>query len=278
MTLIKPNTATNQLNSSSINLHKIAELTQSATTEDVVTEVSLVCLDEIQKTHLTRGHAAKKFIFTSLTYAAAIALPVATLAGAVWRISAQENPYSHIVKVAGLSALLLADRAIGKVLGIRPVTAMTIAAYDAYRQAALTLSKQVQNSYTNHELQVNSQIEKHRQTIKNELITTYLGIASELAARHKKGTIKDEAQTLEEKLPIVTEAFSKIGLTNVEIADILSPLKDTMKLISTTNEPTKASEKTTNPQLITVSFSTPESTELTEGVLHNSGLKIGTIE
>lgn len=238
MTLIAINPVTEPYNPSSINLSIIAELKPTAGPQDVVSELALECLAEIQKFSLGTAQSLKKVLATSLTYTSLLALPIGALGGALWHVSNEikemtslSQAQRYLVAGTSLSAFWLADVAIGKLSGIRPFTAISIAAYDAYRQFALTVSKQVRESYAKQEQKLKEESDSNREIALEQLNTIYKEIASELGRRHKDGTLTTEIQTLEMKLPLVKQLLSQTGLKKVEISSILSPLQDMIKLL-----------------------------------------------
>jgi hypothetical protein len=238
MALIETNLATEQFNASSKNLDALLGLKEPAKREEVTTAIAIVCLDEIQKSKLGWNHYIKKFFATTLTYASVIALPFIALAGAIWHYSEQIKALTAIYEAknialagTGVGALFLADYAVGKVFGIRPITALLIGAFDAYRRGAKILSNQVRDSYTNDEVKTEIEILEHRKTIKAQLSAAYLGIAVELGKRQKNETLKTDLETLKANLPLISRGLSEIALSKVEICEILSPLEETMKLL-----------------------------------------------
>ncbi|MGB7979080.1 MAG: hypothetical protein WCF19_08005 [Chlamydiales bacterium] len=208
--------------------------------EDVITNVASVCLQEIEKSQLGWGHSVRKFLASSLTYASLLALPIATLMGALWfyldkikELSVLYDAKSLIYTGGGLSALYLADFAIGKLFGVRPATAIVLATYDVYRTGAKYLSDQVRDSYTNHELNMKEAIQKNRKTVEEQLKNAYLGIADELTRRHKAGSLsKDDLDALKTHFPLIKKALLQIGLTLPVATEILTPLEQAANLIS----------------------------------------------
>lgn len=220
------------------NLEILLNLNKHSKTEDVITEVACDCLKEIKKSQLGWGHSFKKFLATTLTYASVLALPITALVGTIWyyfdqikNLSALYDAKNIALTGSSIGTLLLADYAIGKIFGTRPITAILIAGYDAYRQGAKNLANQVRDSYINQEHEVKDLIKQSKQLIESELEAAYLAIANELAQRYNEGNLQDEMTTLKQNLPIIAESFSKIGISDSKISKILSPINQAIRLI-----------------------------------------------
>lgn len=238
MSLITVNSISERFNASSDNLNFILNLKETPKSNHVVTEVSRECFKEIQNTRLGWGHFIKKFFSTSITYASILALPVVTLAGSIWYYFDQIKNLPAIYDIknlalggSGLGAVFLANFAIGKVFGVRPMTAIMFAAYDTYRGGAKALSNQVRDSYTRHEERTEELVRENRKTIEDQLKSTYFGIANELAKRYENGKLGEEIKILKTNLPLIARELINIGLTPAKTLEILSPLKTTVDLI-----------------------------------------------
>lgn len=238
MPLIASSNATKELNAPSINLDSLVHLKASQNREEVITKLAGMCLEEMEKSRLGWGHFIKKFLATTLTYTSVLALPVAVLAGVIWRyVDSIKNFYmiAGAKDIAYLSSQLgglwLADYAIGKIFGTRPITIILIAFYDAYRQGAKFLSHQVRDSYTSHEEAMKAILQTNREALKKDLADAYAEIASELVKRAREGKVDTEIKVLKEKLPMINKALETIGLTKADIYKIISPLDDTLRIL-----------------------------------------------
>ncbi len=228
MTLIQSNPATERLNVSSKNFECLLEC-KSPRKEDVTTQIALDCLAEIKNAQLGWGYSIKKFFATMFTYTSVLTAPFIAMIGLLWLNASRIRTIDLQTLAIGGSVfggILAADMAIGKIFGVRPITMSVIAAYDAYRYGAKTLSKSVEKSYTDHEEMMKLLIQENRKVMIDELKKTYLGIAKVLD-RHTPSEIK----LLEDQLPSIEKALKGMGLNRSEVTQILGPIKETMKLL-----------------------------------------------
>jgi hypothetical protein len=220
-------------NISSKNLGAVLSFNKESKKEDLLTRVSIKCVEEIEKSKLSFWHPVKKLLATSLTYTLGLATPVVALTGAAWRYG---SAITDLEVLAGASpalvAIFLADWSLGKTLKIRPITAIAITILDSYRHATNALSKQVKDSYTKQEEHVKALTDKDREIIKEELKMVFEGIAAKMATFTDKNNKRGEIiEKLEPKLPFIKKALSELKLSDVQIAQILSPLEDTVAII-----------------------------------------------
>lgn len=232
MPLITPNDATNKFNVSAQNLDTVLKGT---TKDDITTKLVLSCFNDIQKSQLGWWFSIKKFFARTFSYPALLTFPMTGIAGGVWYYAEAIKTISltnYAIWGTSLGALLAADFAIGKIIGTRPITALLIASYDAYREGARTISKVVAESYTKTENQISDLIKAHRETIKNELLVTYAGIAKALAERYTgEGAVEISSESMENCIPTISKTFAELGLSQPDIDQILGPLKDVLLLI-----------------------------------------------
>ena len=230
MTLISSNEATEKLNASSKNFKQLLEAGDPILKEEVITQLAQVCLEEIENAQLGWGHSFKKFFATTFTYTSVLAAPILTMIGSIWYFLDKIQGFSELHNIknlayagTGFGTVVLADYAIGKIFGIRPVTAILLVAYDAYRNGAKTLAKGVEKGYNDHEEALKMTRENSKKILIDELKKTYLGIAIEMTNR-----TPEELTTLQKQMPFITIALAHVGLSKLEICQILSPVVSTL--------------------------------------------------
>lgn len=236
MTLLPSCEKIESLGGSNENLNAILKLDKNAAREQVVTEVALVCLQEIENVKPGFTFTIKKFMATWLSYAGLLSAPIASILGLTWRYSDSLGTNAIPLGMTAAS-LVAADYAIGKTLGIRPITAALMIGYDAYRQGAQTASRYVEESYTTAEKEAEKIVDARKTTLKQKLKHTYECMAGELAKQMGTATstnvagLKQNVITLQKKLPIVSNLLKGMGLSKADVMEILDPLKTAATII-----------------------------------------------
>jgi gas vesicle protein len=220
------------------------EKNDSLLIDKTTTQVAFSSFKAIENAQLGLGHYLKKHLASGAVYGSILALPAAGLLGSVYyaQEAAKTTDLSTLVYGGvAVGSLWTADMFLGKVIGIRPFTAALVLAYDIYREGARKLSKEVLQSYTHQEEAMNEIKKQQHEVIKAQLKGAYAGIAQELSSRFDKAQTEDASKLkelkqiigqLEEKMPILDKAFSKLDLSPAERMEILDPLKNMIALIS----------------------------------------------
>lgn len=228
MALIQSNKTTESYGASSKNFITLQNL-EGVDKKAVVTELAQECINEIDSAHLGWGYRTRKFLATTCSYASALVAPIFAVSGLIW------YNFTKILNInisqwaagsATIGGALAADVAVGKIFGIRPITACLITAYDAYRHGAKALSTEIKKSYEDHEMAMKDLAAKSRKILIHELKTTYAALAMDLRNHTPNDISKFSTQ-----IPVIEKSLSQLGLSRRETVDILLPLKDTIKIL-----------------------------------------------
>lgn len=226
MALISHSIATHSLGDK-INFDRLSHL-ETATKEQVATSLALAQLETVKKSQLGWGYTIKRLLATTSTYASILASPFIALISALWFYSdriRQIDPFTMAASGSAAGAIFAADYALGRLIGIRPITACLIALYDMHRFGAKKVSNKVEESYKTHEQEMKEVSKKARTKLVEELKSTYLGVATQV-----KYQSRADQQLLLTQLPKIRTGLSSLGLTMPEIIEILSPLEGALRI------------------------------------------------
>jgi len=215
--------------------------------EQFITKVASLALKDIQNAHLGWGHYIKKHAMGAAVHGTILAAPVAGTIGGVYYYSdkiRQIDPTNAVQVGAAFAGAYAADFVVGKILGVRPITAAVFTLYDILREGARRVSKEVMTSYTRKEEQMLEVIKESREKIKQELIVTYKGVGEELVNRYKRtcndpislGEMQGQVKMLGTKLPLIEKSLGCIEeLSSTDITEILHPIKEVVEFIGSNN-------------------------------------------
>lgn len=212
------------------NFNQLITLKEPVSKEAVITDLAKVCLEESANARLGWGHTFKKFFATTSVYTFFLTAPIAALLGSLWafadKIGLLMTLENLCIAVPSLGALLATDVVFGKVFGIRPMTVALLATLDAYRNGVKELAGIVKEGYTNQEEAVKELLKENKKILIDELKALYSQIANNLE-NHNPADI----QKLRTQLPLIEKGLVSIGLTRLEVAQVLAPLKTELRLL-----------------------------------------------
>lgn len=217
------------------NFNQLITLKEPVSKEAVITDLAKVCIEESEKSRLGWGHTFKKFFATTSVYTTLLAAPIAALLGSLWyfadKIGLLMTLENLCIAVPSLGAAIGADVVFGKIFGIRPITIALLATLDAYRNGVKKVTDIVEGSYTNEEEAVKEILKENKKVLIDELKALYSQIAKSLE-NHNPADI----QKLRTQLPLIEKGLVSIGLTRLEVAQVLAPLKTELRLLQKSAE------------------------------------------
>ncbi|MBU6383686.1 MAG: hypothetical protein KGR16_05165 [Verrucomicrobia bacterium] len=206
------------------------------TREQVTTQLALEKFDEMNQARVGFGHTIRRLLATTTTFAAVLSAPFIALLSIIWfgaaelqRLSILDS-WTFAMSGSALAAAIAADLAVGKLFGVRPITACMIAIYDMHRNVAKTISDRVDESYKNEEKALKALRQERRTEMLQNLGNTYQGVATQIQALKP-----EERQQLEKQLPAFAKALQSMQLTQSEISSILDPLRGAFQLAQRPN-------------------------------------------
>lgn len=212
------------------NFNQLISLQEPVSKEAVITDLAQICLEESAKACLGWGHTFKKFVATTTVYTTLLMAPIAALLGSLWafadKIALLATFENLCIAVPSLGALIGADVVFGKIFGMRPITIALLATLDAYRNGVKKVADAVEGSYKNQEEAVKELLKENKKILVEELKAVYTQIAKTLE-NHNPADI----QELRNHLPLIETGLVSIGLTRLEVAQILAPLKTELRLL-----------------------------------------------
>lgn len=228
MALISHSSATRGLGDA-INCDHLTHLSPLSKKEEVVTQLALKHLEEMGKARISLGFTARRLLATTLTYASVLSSPFIALISSLWIFSNQIaffNSWEWALNSGSVLAVVLAaDNTVGKLLGIRPITASLVAIYDMHCYTAQTIANRVDESYKKHEQKVQTSYATSRAKLLEELKQTYLGVAEQIKYQRP-----NDQKLLEGQLSTIRIGLRAIGLTPIEITETLAPLEAALQL------------------------------------------------
>lgn len=204
----------------------------------LITEMAKVCIEESEKARLGWGHTFMKFFATTATYSSLLTAPILAVLGSLWYFADKINLLLTIenlsIALPSLGALIASDIVFGKIFGIRPITLALLAVCDAYRNEVKKASDMVEKSYVDQEESVKDLLKDNKKLLLEELKTVYAGVAKSLESQKPA-----EIQKLAGQISPIEKGLVSIGLTRIEVAQILDPLKTELKLYLMRHAPQK---------------------------------------
>lgn len=212
------------------NFNQLITLKKPVPKEAVITDLAKVCIEESAKARLGWGHSLKKFVATNSVYTTLLFAPIAAVLGSLWffadKLSLLLTLENLCIAVPSLGAMIGADLAFGKIFGIRPITVALLAALDAYRSGVKRVTDNVERGYINEEEAVKELLKDNKKVLMDELKNVY----SQIAAKLEKHS-PSEIENLRNQIPLIVEGLTSVGLTRIEVAQILAPLNTELRLL-----------------------------------------------
>ena len=220
--------------------------------EKVTTKIAMDCFRDIQQSRLGLGHYLKKYAAGTAAFTAAVGIPTMLVLGGTYYYASEKmkDPFDFLKVVLAGVGIGGANRATGAMFGVKPVTMMATMAGASLIYGAGKLSEAVMGQYNQIEKRAEDFARERHGQIIEQLKTTYEDIANELERRFKKALmdpkdvyeLKQSIFKLEESMPSLREAFSKIGIGVSEASQILGKLHDLMIQIRSHEFPVRSAK------------------------------------
>lgn len=231
----------NKLNGQQHNLENLLSLDKKNYKQKAVTTESRDCFQNIQDQRLGTVHYMKKYICGTTAFMGAVALPVGLALGTAYVLTphliaaAMANPLKATLGALGA----MAGNKAGSMVGVKPFQLAFTLGSMALVYGAGKVSDIAVRSFVTKEKVVKKFQQKEHENIITSLTEAYNLVAAQLEENYKNANdpeemykLKTTVSVLEDKLKLAEKACAGLGLSIMEIKQVMKSLNKAIREIN----------------------------------------------